>query len=158
MSVALVDNGCGAVNVLEIGDRKAIVGKPDDRTVPDHDFNVVARGRRVAVLHGSLSDRWCRVTTAQDRESRVVDAVTLRPAKPLEKNTIEMHTCWHCVAPLWRNFGKSSAVGSGCRGHSEIWKDTANVPVKIQALCRLLRKADQVLVSMSWQAVAPWMR
>ena len=61
MSVALVDNWCGAVNVLETVDSEAIVGKPDERTVLSHDLNVVAGGRLVVMVYGAWSDRWSHV-------------------------------------------------------------------------------------------------
>ena len=69
--VALVDNWCGVVSVLETVDGEAVVGKPDEQGVLSHDLNVVA--------------------ATQEENSRGVDVVTLGFVRPFDINIIVMH-------------------------------------------------------------------
>ena len=89
--------------------QEAILGRPDERAGLSHDLNVTTRGRLVVVVHGTSSDRWCPVATAQGRDARGVDVVTFGFSRPFDVDTVVMHTellvlrgatvdvCWQVV-------------------------------------------------------------
>ena len=70
MFVALVDNRCGVVNVLETAEGNATTGKRDEGAMLSHDLNVV---HTIKIFEG-------------------VDVVTRDFARSFDVNITEMHT------------------------------------------------------------------
>ena len=115
--------------------QETILGRPDERAGLSHDLNVTARGRLVVVVHGTSSDRWCQVATAQERDARGVDVVTFCFSRGLDVDTVVMHTellvlrgatvdvCWQVVGC---GIGITRKRGPDLAGH---W----NIPDEFQA-------------------------